>query len=119
MGLFDGLLKKKQCAFCGGEIGMLGNKKLEDGDMCKNCASKLSPWFDDRRHSTVAQIGEQLAYREKNKEAVAQLQTTRKIGKETKVYLDETNRKFMITRSDNPKEVNPDVTCFSETNLYI
>ena len=77
MGLFDRLLQKKQCAFCGGEIGMLGNKKLEDGDMCKNCASKLSPWFDDRRHSTVAQIGEQLAYREKNKEAVAQVQTTR------------------------------------------
>ena len=109
MGLFDRLLQKKQCAFCGGEIGMLGNKKLEDGDMCKNCASKLSPWFDDRRHSTVAQIGEQLAYREKNKEAVAQFQTTRKLGKETKVYLDETNRKFMITRSDNPVEVNPDV----------
>ena len=68
MGLFDRLLQKKQCAFCGGEIGMLGNKKLEDGDMCKNCASKLSPWFDDRRHSTVAQIGEQLAYRPGNSE---------------------------------------------------
>lgn len=109
MAFLGGLLKKKQCAFCGGEIGMLGNKKLEDGDMCKNCAEKLSPWFDERRHSTVAQIGEQLAYREKNKEAVAQFQISRVIGKETKVYLDETNRKFMITKAENLQEANPDV----------
>ena len=45
MGLFD----KKYCDFCGSKIGLLGNKKLEDGNMCKDCASKLSPWFSDRR----------------------------------------------------------------------
>ena len=27
---------------------MLGNRKLEDGNLCKDCAKKLSPWFDDR-----------------------------------------------------------------------
>ena len=32
--------------------------------MCKECAKKLSPWFSDRRSSTVEQIQEQLAYRE-------------------------------------------------------
>ncbi|MBR5490035.1 MAG: DUF4428 domain-containing protein, partial [Oscillospiraceae bacterium] len=42
MGLFDAF-KKKQCDICGGEIGLLGNRKLEDGNMCKNCARKLSP----------------------------------------------------------------------------
>ena len=41
MGLFDAF-KKKQCDICGGDIGLLGNKKLEDGNMCKNCAKKLS-----------------------------------------------------------------------------
>ena len=30
MGLFD-VFKKKECDICGGEIGMLGNRKLEDG----------------------------------------------------------------------------------------
>ncbi|MFR7403335.1 MAG: DUF4428 domain-containing protein [Coriobacteriaceae bacterium] len=62
MGLFGKLFEKKECAICGGEIGLLGNRKLEDGNMCKACAAKLSPWFDERRHSTVAQIEEQLEY---------------------------------------------------------
>ena len=74
MGLFDKIGKafeKKECAFCGGEIGMLGNRKLEDGNMCKKCAAKLSPFFSDRRRSTVADIQAQLDYREENKKAVA------------------------------------------------
>ena len=63
MGLFGKLFEKKECDICGGEIGLLGNKKLEDGNMCKTCARKLSPWFEDRKSSTIAQIKEQLAYR--------------------------------------------------------
>ena len=61
MGLFGKLFEKKECSVCGGEIGLLGNRKLEDGNLCKNCAAKLSPWFSDRRQSTVAEIQEQLA----------------------------------------------------------
>ena len=59
LGLFDAF-KKKQCDICGGEIGLLGNRKLEDGNLCKKCAAKLSPWFDDRRNSTVEEIKEQI-----------------------------------------------------------
>ena len=55
MGLFDAF-KKKECSVCGGEIGLLGNRKLEDGNLCKNCAAKLSPFFSDRRGSTVEEI---------------------------------------------------------------
>ena len=72
MGLFGKLFDKKECAICGGEIGLLGNRKLEDGNMCKDCAAKLSPWFDDRRNSTVEQIQAQLDYREANKKEVEQ-----------------------------------------------
>ncbi|MBR0173434.1 MAG: DUF4428 domain-containing protein [Lachnospiraceae bacterium] len=88
---------------------MLGNKKLEDGNMCKECAAKLSPWFDDRRHSTVAQIGEQLQYREKNRQAVAGFQATRTIGNETRVYLDERSGRFMVSKAKNLQDANPDV----------
>ena len=52
MGLFD----KKYCDICGEKIGLFGNRKLEDGNMCKACARKLSPWFDERRHSTLEEI---------------------------------------------------------------
>ena len=72
MGLFD----KKYCDICGEKIGLLGNRKLEDGNLCKDCAKKLSPWFSDRRNSTVSEIKEQLAYREKNRERAAQFRTT-------------------------------------------
>ena len=66
MGLFD----KKYCDICGEKIGLLGNRKLENGNLCKNCAKKLSPWFSDRRNSTVEEIKAQLAYREANQEKV-------------------------------------------------
>ena len=56
MGLFD----KKYCDICGEKIGLLGNRKLENGNLCKNCARKLSPWFSDRRNSTVEEIKAQL-----------------------------------------------------------
>ena len=67
MGLFD----KKYCDICGEKIGLLGNRKLENGNLCKNCAKKLSPWFSDRRSSTVEEIKAQLAYREENRQKVA------------------------------------------------
>ena len=73
MGLFD----KKVCDICGEKIGLLGNRKLDDGNLCKDCAKKLSPWFEERRHSTVEDIKKQLAYREQNKEAVRNFRVTR------------------------------------------
>ncbi len=49
---------KKVCDICGEKIGLLGNRKLDDGNLCKDCAKKLSPWFEERRHSTVEDIKE-------------------------------------------------------------
>ncbi|MBP3633312.1 MAG: DUF4428 domain-containing protein [Oscillospiraceae bacterium] len=113
MGLFDAF-KKKQCDVCGGEIGLLGNRKLEDGNLCKNCARKLSPWFDDRRHSTVEQIKEQLAYREANKEKVAAFNVTRSLGDDTQILLDEDAGLFMVARTSDLRDENPDVLAFSD-----
>ena len=108
------MFEKKECDICGGEIGLLGNRKLEDGNLCKECARKLSPWFDDRRHSTVEQIRDQLEYREANKEKVANFRVTRTLGENTKVLLDEDACLFMVTSARNLKEANPDVLAFSD-----
>lgn len=105
MGLFD----KKYCNICGEKIGLLGNRKLEDGNLCKNCAKKLSPWFSERRNSTVEEIREQLDWREANRERAAQFRTTRTFGEGTKLLLDETHGWFTITRSTDLAEDNPDV----------
>ena len=110
MGLFD----KKYCDFCGNKIGLLGNRKFEDGNMCKDCAAKLSPWFDERRHSTKQSLTEQLEAREANKAAVAAFGATRKLGKYTKLVIDEVNQKFMVTSSNNYEKDNPDVFDFSQ-----
>lgn len=45
--------------------------------MCKNCAQQLSPWFSERRHSTVAEIGQQLQGRAINQQRVAAFRPTR------------------------------------------
>jgi len=109
MGLFDNLFKKKNCDICGGEIGLLGNRKLEDGNLCKDCAAKLSPWFDDRRHSTVEMIRKQLELREANKNDVQAFQINRIYGENTKIYVDEQKGNFIVTSAQDPKSGNPDV----------
>lgn len=93
MGLFGKMFEKKTCSICGGEIGLLGNRKLEDGNLCKECAGKLSPFFSDRRASTVEQIAEQLEYREANRQKVAELN---------------------VTRNSRWRDANPDVMDFSQ-----
>jgi hypothetical protein len=110
MGLFD----KKFCDVCGEKIGLLGNRKLENGNLCKNCAAKLSPWFNERRHSSLEDIKAQLAYRDENRQAVSAFHTTRSFGKNYKVYLDEDARKFMVTNASRLDEANPDVLDFSQ-----
>lgn len=110
MGLFD----KKYCDICKNKIGLLGNRKLENGNLCKECAAKLSPWFSDRRRSTVEEIRQQLDYREENKAAVEAFHTTRSLGSGTKLLLDEDAGKFMVTSARNLREANPDVLDFSQ-----
>lgn len=110
MGLFD----KKYCSVCGEKIGFLGNRKLEDGNLCKNCARKLSPFFSERRHSTVEEIGEQLAYREANKEKVAAFHPTRTFNCREYLILDEDKRQLIVSNHKNWKDENPDVIDFAD-----
>lgn len=114
MGLFGKIFEKKECAICGGEIGLLGNRKLEDGNMCKNCAALLSPWMTDRRHQTVDEIKEHLAYREENEKKVEEFSTTRVIGQGMKIYMDEDKGWWLLSRNMKMKDGNPDVLEFSQ-----
>ena len=119
MGLFGKMFEKKTCSICGGEIGLLGNRKLEDGNLCKECAKKLSPFFSDRRSSTVDQIREQLDWREANKARVDAFNVTRTLGCDTKVLLDEDAGRFLVTSVSRWRDANPDVLDFSQvTGCY-
>ena len=109
MGLFD----KKNCDICGEKIGLLGNRKLDDGNLCKNCARKLSPWFEERRHSTGEDIKRQLAYREQNKQLVQSFVVTRQFATNTyNVFIDDTKGNFTVAHNLDTTE-NPDIVPLS------
>lgn len=117
MGLFD-RFKKQDCEICGKEVGMFGYKKLEDGEICKDCVKLLSPWFEDRRHATVAQIREQIAYRERNAKEHEALTVSRKIGDEEYImYIEEVDgvpTRFFVTNRSDYRAENPDIISFKD-----
>ena len=110
MGLFD----KKYCDVCGEKIGLLGNRKLEDGNLCKDCAAKLSPFFSERKFSTVEEIKQQLAYREENQRQIASFRATRIMGDRMKVMVDELGKRFVVTSSSDILKANPDIIPLSD-----
>ena len=116
MGLFD-RFKKQDCEICGKEVGMFGYKKLEDGEICKDCVRLLSPWFDDRRHSTVEQIKQQLAYRAENEKKLADFRVAQVIGDDYKLYIEEENgipTRFFVSDADDYMIENPDIIEFKD-----
>lgn len=110
MGLFD----KKYCDICGEKIGLLGNRKLEDGNLCSDCARKLSPFFRERRNSTVDEIKQQLAYREENKSRLDGFNPNMTFGDSRKVYIDTNNSQFIVTSASNWRNANPDLISLSQ-----
>ena len=110
MALFD----KKECDICGGKIGMLGNRKLDDGNCCKDCAGKLSPWMTGRRKTTVEDIKAHLAYREENKRKLQQFNPSNIVGENWKVFMDPNMGAFAVSRSNNFRTDNPDLILLSQ-----
>ena len=110
MGLFD----RKNCDICGGKPGLLGGKKVEDGVICGKCAKKLSPWAENRRHSTLEDIKKQLAYREENKARIANFSVTRSISSDSyTVFINDNTGEFVIGH-DLSEDENPDIVKISQ-----
>ena len=42
MGFFGSLFEKRQCSICGKEMGLTERKELSGGNLCDDCAEKLS-----------------------------------------------------------------------------
>ena len=112
MGLFD----KKECAICGKKVGLLGSRKVEDGTICSDCNKKLSPFFSERKKSTVADIEQQLQYREQNRQNLNSFNPTRVYGSGTKIYFDDAQRKFCVSRRSDYRAENADLIDFSQVS---
>ncbi len=109
-----GLFEKKYCDVCGEKIGLLGNRKLEDGNICSKCAAKLSPFFTGRKKSTLEDIKGQLAYREKNRQNLNYFNASRVLGNDTKVYIDDAQGKFVVSRKSDYRTENADIIDISQ-----
>ncbi len=110
MGLFD----KKYCDICGEKIGLLGNRKVEDGNVCSSCVKKLSPFFTGRKKSTVEDIKQQIAYREQNRQNLNSFNPMRSFGRKTKVYIDDSQGCFIVSRRNDFREENADIISLSQ-----
>ena len=114
MGFLKKLFEKKDCEICGGEIGLLGNTKLADGDMCKDCKAKLSPLFRVTDETTVADILGQIEYRKENEKALEAFNPDEEFGAVDKILVDTAAKKFVFARNGDWKDPKADVVDFSQ-----
>lgn len=114
MGLMD-RFKKSECEVCGKEVGAMGKRKIDEGYICKECAGKLSPFFTERKKTTIDDIRAQIEYREANVEDVAAFTVNKTLGLREKVLIDETKGNFVVTGAGkNWRDENPDVIPLSQ-----
>ena len=74
----------------------------------------MSPWFEDRRHSTVEDIKRQLEYREKNKKAVMDFCITRQINtRNFNVFIDDNKGGILLLHGSWMSMKNPDIVPLS------
>ena len=124
-----GLFSKKNCCICGEKVGLLGGLKLKDGDLCKECKKKLSPFFDSGKESTVEDIKKQIEYREENYKQLDNLEINKIYGEFGVILIDETNKKFVAVKDtsdglfksakaiksiEDVKDKNPDIIDFKD-----
>lgn len=117
MDFFKKILEKKECSICQKEIGLLGNRKLEDGNMCKECEKKLSPWFAERRHTTVEDIQKQLSDRMLNYENLKDFHPTTVLGDEYKMHIEDQHGipyRFVVSKTNSFLNENADLLYFSD-----
>ena len=89
-----GLFKKENCCLCGEKAGML-DKKCLSGKVCKNCAGKMSVWFDDWKNSYKWTLEEQLLVREADSIRAADGNFNRIFGEYGVILIDEQAKRFV------------------------
>ena len=104
-----GIFSKKECSICGDASGLLSNRKLADGNLCKECRARLSPFYNLTGKDTVAGVAAQLAYREQNLAELDRFRPTVAVGGAGKVFIDMEMGKFTLASEDELHNGNPDL----------
>lgn len=129
-----GLFKKENCCLCGGKTGML-DKKCLSGKVCKECAKKMSPWFDDYKNSIAGALDAQRMGREIDAGLIqTKIYNFSKIfGEFGVILIDEKEKKFIafpdtskglfgnqrkVTSIDDVIDLGPDIIRFDQVEDF-
>ena len=104
-----GIFSKKECSICGDKSGLLSNKKLADGNLCRSCRARLSPFYEVTNRDTAAGIAAQLEYRERNRAELRLFRPSIAVGGAGKVFIDMDGGKFTLASERELREGNPDL----------
>ena len=104
-----GIFSKKECSICGDKSGLLTNRKLADGNLCKECRARLSPFYDVTNRDTVALVAAQLEYRERNLSELDRFRPSVAVGGAYKIFIDTAWGKFAVALERELREGNPDL----------
>lgn len=89
-----GLFKKENCCICGGKTGLF-DKKCMDGKVCKDCAKKLSVWFDDWKNTDKTQLENQIKIRHDYVNIAKMHDYSKVFGEFGVILIDEDARQFI------------------------
>ena len=107
------LFEAKYCSLCETKLGLFGTTRLANGQLCKNCAGKLSPLLTHVKKRTLAEIQGHLIYREENLKKMENFHPDVVFGRTKKIYVDTKQRLFCVSRADY-RSANADLISFDQ-----
>ena len=107
------LFEAKYCSLCETKLSLFGTTRLANGQLCKNCSSKLSPLLTHVRKRTIGEIQSHLQYREENQKQLENFHPDLTFGNHKKIFVDSVNRLFCVARKDYLAE-NADLFSFDQ-----
>ena len=117
MGLFD----KKKCPRCGAEVHWIDlTKKTAEGTLCGECTKLLSPYWDNTKKCTLADIDKHLEYRDANLERLkTEFKPDKNAGYQPTLFMDTVNRLWCISFEDGGYLVdNPDLFTYAQLKKF-
>ena len=99
------------CAVCGEELTPFGSREIADGLICRNCAKKLSEWLSEETLAamTAEEVIAHLEYRRINRDMLEGFIPAKSAGGKYKLYIDEANESFLISRKRDFVSANADL----------
>ncbi|MBE6126139.1 MAG: DUF4428 domain-containing protein [Erysipelotrichaceae bacterium] len=107
---------QENCSVCGNKLTRFGSKVLKDGMLCRNCAKLASEWLEDADFAemTVEQIREHLAYRQENREKLAEFKGSKVVDGKYSLFIDDESKDFLISKRSDYVQDNADLLNINE-----